>query len=49
MKHNFQTLILLFVMLMATTIGCERASQQMAPTIPVDSEESTVQLSLKEG
>ena len=48
MKHNFQILILLFVMLMATTIGCERTTQQMAPTMSSDDEESTVQLSLSD-
>ncbi len=48
MKLNFQTLILLLVILMATTIGCERTTQQMAPTMPADDEESTVQLSLSD-
>ena len=48
MKLNFRTFILLFIMLMATTIGCERTTQQMASTMSADDEESTVQLSLSD-
>lgn len=46
MKRNFGILILLAVMLMGLTMGCERASQRTIPTMPTDDEESTVQLSL---
>ena len=46
MKLNFGTLILLVVTLIAAAIGCERTTQQMAPTMPADDEESTMQLAL---
>lgn len=60
MKRNFGTLTLLLgVILMAATIGCERTNQQMIPVgpapadgtmpmAPADDEESTVQLTLAE-
>ncbi len=46
MKFNFGTPILLVVMLMVATIGCDRATQRTIPTMPADDEESTVQLAL---
>ena len=46
MKRNFGTLTLLVVILIAATIGCERTTQQIISTMPVDDEESTVQLAL---
>ena len=55
MKRNFGTLTLLAVILMAMTIGCDRANRQvvpiaptdeMIPMEPADDEESTVQLAL---
>ncbi len=47
MNRNFGILTLLAVILIAATIGCERA-QQIIPTMPADDEESTVQLTLDE-
>lgn len=49
MKRNFGTLaLLLVVILMAATIGCERTTRQMIPggPAPSDDEESTIQLAL---
>ena len=46
MKRNFGTLTLLAVILIAATIGCERATQQTIPTMPADDEESSVRYGL---
>ena len=57
MKRNFGTLTLLVVILMATTIGCDRTNRQIIPSEPAPSdemmpmgsasdEESAVQLAL---
>ena len=46
MKRNFGTLTLLAVILIAATIGCDRATQQMIPTMPADDEESSVRYGL---
>ena len=49
MKRNLGTLTLLLVVIwMTATIGCERTNQQMIPVgpAPADDEESTVQLAL---
>lgn len=47
MKRNFGTLTLLVAILMATAIiGCERATQQMIPTMQADDEESAVRLAI---
>ena len=36
MKRNFGTLTLLAVILMAMTIGCDRANRQVVPIAPTD-------------
>ena len=46
MKRNFGTLTLLAVILIAATIGCERATQQTITTVPLDDEESSVRYGL---
>ena len=40
MKRNFGTLTLLVVILIAATIGCDRATQQMIPVGPTPSDET---------
>ena len=46
MKRNFGTLTLLLAILIAATIGCERATQQTILTPPADDEESAVRYGL---
>ena len=48
MNRNFGILTVLAVMLIASTVGCERSPQQIIPTMLTGEEESTVQLTLDE-